>query len=72
MYQFRWESPAFEGAFKATHSLEVPFVFDNVGHHPAFVGQGDGLAKLASDMSGAWIAFARSGAPSVPTSFALS
>ena len=30
MYQFNWRSRAFDGALAATHSLEIPFAFDNL------------------------------------------
>ena len=30
MYYFTWKSPVQEGKLKAFHTLEIPFVFDNV------------------------------------------
>ena len=32
LYQFNWESRAFDGNLKATHALEIPFAFDNRAH----------------------------------------
>jgi carboxylesterase type B len=32
MYEFGWRSPQFNGLLGACHALEVPFVFDTLGH----------------------------------------
>jgi para-nitrobenzyl esterase len=62
VYEFAWPSPV--GGLGACHSLEVPFVFDNLsaeGAEPA-VGATP-PAALAERMHAAWIAFARDGDP---------
>jgi len=65
MYLFTWETDYDEGFYKACHALEIPFVFDNVDDIP-LTGSRPDKHELAAAMSGAWIAFARSGAPSHP------
>jgi para-nitrobenzyl esterase len=62
MYRFDWETPAFGGRLKASHSVEVPFVFDTLGvigdaHHKA------GAQVLADRVSKTWATFARNGHP---------
>jgi para-nitrobenzyl esterase len=65
MYLFCWESRAMEGRLKATHSLEIPFAFDNL-HQPGvdfFLGEGDTPQHVADVMHKAWIDFIRNGNP---------
>ena len=62
MYRFDWQTPAFEGRLKASHSVEVPFVFDTLGvigaaHHKP------GAQALADRVSTTWATFARTGNP---------
>jgi para-nitrobenzyl esterase len=66
MYLFAWESPALEGKLRATHALDVPFVFDNVARAPGMTGDLPEAHELAQRVSQAWIAFARSGRPDHP------
>jgi para-nitrobenzyl esterase len=47
---------------RATHGLEIPFVFDNV-NEASLMRNTPGRQRLADQMSEAWIAFARSGDP---------
>jgi para-nitrobenzyl esterase len=58
-----WESPLLDGKLKASHGLELAFVFDDVDKVPGWVGKGPGLQTLADKVSSAWVAFARSGNP---------
>ncbi|MDE3076896.1 MAG: carboxylesterase/lipase family protein [Chloroflexota bacterium] len=62
MYLFCYQTPVAGGRLKACHGLEVPFVFDNVERAPITGDRPDRL-ELATQMSGAWLAFARSGKP---------
>ncbi|MGH2508069.1 MAG: carboxylesterase/lipase family protein [Ktedonobacteraceae bacterium] len=64
MYLFTWETPALDGKLKSCHALEIPFVFDNVAHSGNFIGNAPECAKIAENMSEAWLAFARDGVPS--------
>jgi para-nitrobenzyl esterase len=66
MYMLTWETPVGRGALKCPHALEIPLVFDNVERARDFVGRGDDPQVLADQMSEAWLAFARTGAPSIP------
>jgi para-nitrobenzyl esterase len=50
------------GAF---HILEVPFMFDNLDEEQSQGFTGDAPKQLASAMHGAWVAFAKSGNPSI-------
>jgi para-nitrobenzyl esterase len=65
VYEFAWPSPV--PGLGACHSLDIPFVFDNLfadgaeqalGPHPP--------AGLASRMHAAWLGFARGGDPGWP------
>jgi para-nitrobenzyl esterase len=70
MYLFTWETPILDGRLRSCHALEIPFVFDNLEPARRFLGATEGLqtglAELAASMSGAWLAFARTGRPSAP------
>jgi para-nitrobenzyl esterase len=63
MYFFNWRSPVRDGKLKAFHTVEIPFVFDNVELTPSMVGTGPELQPMADKISGAWVAFARTGKP---------
>jgi len=62
MYRFDWESDFAGGFLKAAHGLEIPFVFNHPDRVP-WTGSAPGQAELASTMSRAWAAFARTGDP---------
>lgn len=66
MYLFTWETPVEGGKRHSPHTVELPFVFNNVVEQPEEVGNGPDLQPLADKMSGAWSAFARTGSPSAP------
>lgn len=63
MYLFTWQSPVFDGKYKALHCMELPFVFDNIDLANHMTGGGKEAHKLANKMSKAWINFARTGNP---------
>jgi para-nitrobenzyl esterase len=67
-YLFTWASPALGGKLGSCHALELPFVFGtcDLPGLRAFVGGGDGAARLSERMQDAWLAFARAGDPSHP------
>lgn len=65
MYLFTWESDYLGYLFKATHALEIPFVFDNIDS-AAITGDRPDKQALATSMSETWIAFARNGNPNHP------
>jgi para-nitrobenzyl esterase len=66
MYLFTWQSPVFDGKYKALHCMELPFVFDNIEKCEQMTGGGKEAHELAGKMSGAWINFAKSGKPGHP------
>ncbi len=66
MYYLVWETPVVNGLFKSPHTLDIPFMFDNVDKARVLVGPGPEPDALARQMSGAWLAFARTGNPNWP------
>jgi para-nitrobenzyl esterase len=64
MYYFKWRSPVRDGKLKAMHCMEIPFVFDIPDAGKPMTGSGEDRYALASKISGAWVAFARTGNPS--------
>jgi para-nitrobenzyl esterase len=68
-YRFDWETPALGGRLKSPHTLEMPFVFDNVQVAPGLTGGASPEAvALAARVSEAWIAFAATGDPNTKRS----
>jgi len=65
LYYFRWETPLDGGRLKSPHTIEIPFVFDNVQSSRLTAGA-TGAQALAGRVSDAWVAFARSGDPNTP------
>jgi para-nitrobenzyl esterase len=63
MYYFKWRSPVRDGKLKAMHCMEIPFVFDNPDAGKPMTGSGEDRYALADKISGAWVAFARTGNP---------
>lgn len=63
MYYFNWRSPVRDGKLKSFHTVEIPFVFDNVDLAESMVGTGRDRYALAEKISDAWVAFARTGIP---------
>jgi para-nitrobenzyl esterase len=63
MYRFTWYSPVRGGQLRAMHTMEIPFVFDNVDSATVLLGDGRDRYALADRMSRAWVAFARTGNP---------
>jgi para-nitrobenzyl esterase len=63
-YYFQWYSPVREGKLRAMHTMELPFVFQNVEIGKPEIGAPDKERyTLADQMSTAWVNFARSGNP---------
>ncbi len=61
MYQLDFPSPLDGGKSGAMHTLDIPLVFDNIRQPGSRTG--DGAQGVADAMSGALLAFARSGDP---------
>jgi para-nitrobenzyl esterase len=62
LYIFAWETPVYGGKLKSPHGADIDFVFGQPGASPLSAA-GPARAKLADEVSGAWIAFARNGDP---------
>ncbi len=65
MYYFTWQSRT-DPKLLSHHALEIAFAFDNLDKTPWASTEPESQA-LATRMSEAWIAFARTGNPSTPT-----
>ena len=67
-YLFTWKSPALGGMLGSCHALDIPFVFGCVEDRlvQRFVGVHPAVSGISRRMQDAWLAFARTGAPSSP------
>ncbi|HKI74562.1 MAG TPA: carboxylesterase family protein, partial [Pseudomonadales bacterium] len=63
LYVFAWDCPVDDGILKAPHTMDIPFVFDNVEKGPLLLGDDRSTRRLGDTMSRAWATFARSGDP---------
>jgi para-nitrobenzyl esterase len=64
-YYFTWQSKAREGKLRSFHTLEIPFVMDDLDGGVSMTGPGADRQALADKMAAAWTAFARTGNPNV-------
>jgi len=64
-YYFTWQSKAREGKLRAFHTVEIPFVMENVDAGQSMTGPGQDRYALSDKMSAAWTAFAKTGNPNV-------
>ncbi len=63
-YRVMWRTPVEDGRRVTPHSLDLPFMFDNVDTVPDMIGPAtDETAAMAQAMSESWLAFARTGDP---------
>ena len=62
-YWFGWKTPVLDGRPLAFHCQDLAFWFDNIDLCLQATGGGDDARKLASQMSRALVAFARTGDP---------
>jgi para-nitrobenzyl esterase len=71
VYQLTWRSPAEGGRRISQHTLDLPFMFDNVAKAPHLTGpESEETRALAQAMAETWISFARTGDPNnvaIPT-----
>ncbi|WP_421378324.1 carboxylesterase/lipase family protein [Bacillus salacetis] len=64
MYRFDWHIPDHPVVAKASHGLEIPFVFTHYGYLKRLeVDVDEGVKNLARQMQDAWISFAKTGDP---------
>lgn len=67
VYQVMWRSPAEGGRRISQHTLDLPFMFDNVSRAPHLTGPESPETRMMADaMSESWLAFARRGDPNNP------
>jgi para-nitrobenzyl esterase len=64
LYNFNWETPV--AGLHSPHTIEIPFVFNNIALAKPLVGDGAEARALAEKVCDAWVAFARTGDPSTP------
>lgn len=67
LYQFDWKTPVMDGRLGAMHALETGFVFDNLQKSVSMIGDVTQAQPVADMMSDSWLAFARTGDPSLPS-----
>ena len=65
-YYLTWETPVADGVLKSPHTLDIPFMFNNVDLAAALTGDSAEARSLEHQMSSSWIAFARTGNPNNP------
>lgn len=63
VYLFTWNSPVLDGQYKSLHSMDLPFVFNNIDLAETMTGGGAAAHILANTISRSWIGFARNGNP---------
>jgi para-nitrobenzyl esterase len=69
VYEFTWETPILDGRMRSPHTIEMPFVFNNVGDPlvQKLTGGGADTFPLAERVCDTWVAFARTGSPNSKT-----
>jgi para-nitrobenzyl esterase len=65
LYRFDWETPEGGGHMRSPHTVEVPFVFDNIAAAGSLIAKRADAHALAATVSASWMAFARTGDPNV-------
>lgn len=66
MYWFGWKTPVLDGRPLAYHCQDLAFWFDNIDLAAQATGGTDDARDLATKMSRAFVAFARTGSPNHP------
>ena len=61
-----WRTPVEGGKLMSPHTVELPFVWNNLDASRGLVGYGPELQAMATRMSRMWAAFARAGDPNIP------
>jgi para-nitrobenzyl esterase len=63
LYNFNWETPV--AGLKSPHTIEIPFIFNNLEIAKPLVGDSAEARALAEKVCDSWVAFARTGDPSI-------
>lgn len=66
LYRYDWETPEGGGHMRALHTIEIPFVFNNIKIAGPLISKMPTAYALAEKTSAAWTAFARTGDPNTP------
>ena len=66
VYRFDWETPEGGGHMRSPHTIEIPFVFNNIKIAGPLISKMPEAYALADKVSSAWVAFARTGDPEHP------
>ena len=66
LYRFDWETPEDGGHMRSPHTVEIPFVFNNIAIAGPLISKMPEAYDLAKKVSASWVAFARTGNPNVP------
>jgi para-nitrobenzyl esterase len=67
-YRFDWETPEGGGHMRSPHTIEIPFVFNNIKIAGPRISIMAEAYALADKVSAAWVSFARTGNPNTSTS----
>ena len=65
LYRFDWETPEGGGHMRSPHTIEIPFVFNNIAIAGSLISKMPEAFELATKVSASWAAFARTGNPNV-------
>jgi len=65
-YRYDWETPEGGGHMRSPHTIEIPFVFNNIKIAGPLISKMPEAYALAEKTSAAWVAFARTGDPNTP------
>jgi len=71
LYRFDWETPEGGGHMRSPHTIEIPFVFNNIKIAGPLISKMPEAYALAEKVSAAWVAFARTGSPNTPGAASL-
>jgi para-nitrobenzyl esterase len=66
VYRFDWETPEGGGHMRSPHTIEIPFVFNNIAIAGPLISKMPEAYALAEKVSASWVAFARTGNPNTP------
>ena len=67
VYRNDFETPEGVGHMRSLHTIEIPFVFDNIAIAGPLISKMTEAHALAARTSAAWTAFARTGNPNIGT-----
>ena len=65
LYRFDWETPEGGGHMRSPHTIEIPFVFNNIKIAGPLISKMPEAYTLAEKVSASWVAFARTGDPNI-------